>query len=107
MAAKIQNRIWLGNEKAIPRDLGLAVKGNVRRTSIAANIAITPPSLLGMDRRIAYAHRKYHSGLIWVGVTNGLAGIKFSGSVNRLGPRKATAPSRHKANVNPRISFQV
>jgi len=24
--------------------------------------AITPPNLLGMDRRIAYANRKYHSG---------------------------------------------
>jgi hypothetical protein len=24
--------------------------------------AITPPSLLGIDRRIAYANRKYHSG---------------------------------------------
>lgn len=26
--------------------------------------ATTPPSLLGMDRRIAYANRKYHSGLM-------------------------------------------
>lgn len=26
--------------------------------------ASTPPSLLGTDRRIAYANRKYHSGLI-------------------------------------------
>lgn len=26
--------------------------------------ARTPPSLLGIDRRIAYANRKYHSGLI-------------------------------------------
>jgi len=26
--------------------------------------AVTPPSLLGMDRRIAYIHRKYHSGLM-------------------------------------------
>jgi hypothetical protein len=24
--------------------------------------AITPPNLLGIDRRIAYAKRKYHSG---------------------------------------------
>ena len=24
--------------------------------------AITPPSLLGIDRKIAYSHRKYHSG---------------------------------------------
>jgi hypothetical protein len=29
---------------------------------------ITPPSLLGIDRRIAYASRKYHSG--WISNTN-------------------------------------
>lgn len=64
LATKIQNMIWLGREKEIPRDLGLAVNGRVRRTNIAENIAITPPSLLGMDRRMAYAQRKYHSGLM-------------------------------------------
>jgi hypothetical protein len=48
-------------------------------------MAITPPSLFGIDRRMAYSHRKYHSGLIWVGVTKGLARRKFSGSVNRFG----------------------
>lgn len=45
--------------------------------------AITPPSLLGIDRRIAYANRKYHSGWIWAGVTRGFAGIKLSGSPSR------------------------
>jgi hypothetical protein len=35
---------------------------------MAANIAITPPSLFGIERRIAYAHRKYHSGLMCIGV---------------------------------------
>jgi hypothetical protein len=53
--------------------------------SSAENIATTPPSLLGIDRRMAYSHRKYHSGLMWVGVTKGLARRKFSGSVNKLG----------------------
>jgi hypothetical protein len=52
---------------------------------MAKKSARTPPSLLGMDRRIAYSHRKYHSGLIWVGVTRGLARRKFSGSVNIFG----------------------
>lgn len=37
--------------------------------------ASTPPNLLGIDRRIAYANRKYHSGLIWGGVLRGLAGV--------------------------------
>jgi len=38
-----------------------------------------------MERKIAYTHKKYHSGLIWIGVTRGLASKKFSGSVNILG----------------------
>lgn len=37
--------------------------------------ARTPPNLLGIERRIAYANRKYHSGLIWGGVFSGLAGV--------------------------------
>ena len=38
--------------------------GNKYKIKMAENIAITPPNLLGIDRRIAYAHKKYHSGLI-------------------------------------------
>jgi hypothetical protein len=45
--------------------------------------AITPPNLLGIARKIAYAKRKYHSGWMWTGVTKGLAGIKLSGSPKR------------------------
>jgi len=60
-------------------------KGKVNRISNAKNNANTPPSLLGIDRRIAYSHKKYHSGLMCVGVTNGFASKKFSGSVNKLG----------------------
>ena len=41
--------------------LGL-VKGREIRIIKAPNIAITPPNLLGIDRRIAYNHKKYHSG---------------------------------------------
>lgn len=37
--------------------------------------ARTPPSLLGMERRIAYAKRKYHSGLMCGGVLSGFAGV--------------------------------
>lgn len=48
-------------------------------------IAITPPILLGIDRKIAYANKKYHSGWIWTGVTIGFAGKKFSGSPNSRG----------------------
>lgn len=35
--------------------------------------ARTPPSLFGIDRRIAYANRKYHSGWICGGVVRGFA----------------------------------
>ena len=36
--------------------------GGKKRIKIADKRAITPPSLLGIDRRIAYNHKKYHSG---------------------------------------------
>lgn len=44
---------------------------------------------------------------MWVGVTRGLAGIKFSGSVNRLGPKNAIEPKTAIARINPRTSFQI
>ena len=40
------------------------MKGSVNKINIAANSASTPPNLFGIDRRIAYTHRKYHSGLM-------------------------------------------
>jgi len=36
--------------------------GIIKRIAIDIARAITPPSLFGIDRRIAYANRKYHSG---------------------------------------------
>lgn len=45
----------------------------------------TPPNLFGIDRKIAYANKKYHSGWMCVGVTRGLAGVKFSGSIRICG----------------------
>lgn len=38
-----------------------------------ANNAITPINLFGIDRNIAYANKKYHSGWIMGGVTSGFA----------------------------------
>jgi len=52
---------------------------------IAISKAITPPSLLGIEQRIAYSQRKYHSGWMWLGVINGLASMKFSGSFKIFG----------------------
>jgi len=35
---------------------------NANKNKTAINKPITPPNLLGIERRIAYAKRKYHSG---------------------------------------------
>lgn len=40
------------------------VKGKVNKIKSAENIATTPPNLFGIERKIAYVHKKYHSGLI-------------------------------------------
>jgi len=79
--------------------------GRINRISRAANRAITPPSLFGIERRIAYTHRKYHSGLIWMGVTNGFAIRKFSGSVSRFGINKIMIINSDNLIVYPRASL--
>jgi hypothetical protein len=61
--------------------------------------------LFGIERKIAYTHRKYHSGLMWIGVTNGLANRKFSGSVKRLGINKTIVMKQKIAVMYPRMSF--
>ena len=40
------------------------MKGRVNGISNPPARARTPPNLFGIDRRIAYSQRKYHSGLI-------------------------------------------
>ena len=64
MDTKDQNIIWDRGYMLILFVLAINVSGRVNRISIAENMATTPPNLFGMDRRIAYAHKKYHSGLI-------------------------------------------
>jgi len=43
-----------------------------------ASKATTPPNFDGIERKIAYANKKYHSGWMWIGVANGLASLEFS-----------------------------
>lgn len=74
-ATSNQNRHWLIGRKVMLRCLEVWSKGMIIRIRIETTRARTPPSLLGMDRRMAYANRKYHSGLMWGGVLSGLAGI--------------------------------
>lgn len=81
------------------------VRGRINRIIRAKNRASTPPNLLGIDRRIAYSHRKYHSGLMCVGVTRGLASKKFSGSVSILGLNRMSVMKIVRMMVYPRKSL--
>ncbi len=73
----------------------------------AENIATTPPNLLGMERRMAYAHRKYHSGLMCGGEVIGSAGMKFSGSLRRFGADRVRRSNKRMARRNPNKSLKV
>ena len=53
----------------------------LNRIAIDMAREITPPRLLGIDRRIAYTNRKYESGRMCNSVTKGFAGVKLSGSL--------------------------
>jgi len=81
------------------------VSGKMNRISRAANKARTPPSLFGIERRMAYTHKKYHSGLMWTGVTRGLANRKFSGSVIILGVNSTIVMNNVSAIINPSASL--
>jgi hypothetical protein len=85
--------------------LDIDVNGRINKISRAKKSASTPPNLLGMDRKIAYSHRKYHSGLICVGVTKGFAKRKFSGSVNIFGLYIIISINKVKVNEYPKKSL--
>ena len=44
------------------RNFPLWVKGRIKRIAIDNTKDTTPPNLFGIDRKIAYANKKYHSG---------------------------------------------
>lgn len=77
----------------------------MNRIRIDANRARTPPSLLGIDRRMAYANRKYHSGLMCGGVTSGFAGVKFSGSPKRVGENRVRNSKMEVSSAAPKRSL--
>jgi len=79
--------------------------GKVKIIRIAITRANTPPSLLGIERRIAYANKKYHSGWMWIGVFRGLAGLKFSGSPILLGNNKTIKMKNNKNTIAPKLSL--
>jgi hypothetical protein len=49
--------------------------GKTSKINTAANNAKTPSNLLGIERKMAYAGKKYHSGTICSGVTIGFPGM--------------------------------
>lgn len=102
---KVQNIICSGGCNAEELNFRLKIIGRVNKINIAANIATTPPSLLGIERKIAYAQRKYHSGLIWRGVIIGFAGMKFSASPNMLGKNIEIYIKENNIIHPPKISF--
>ena len=79
----------------------------MNRIAIDITRAITPHSLFGIDRRIAYANRKYHSGWICTGVTSGFAGVKLSGSLRMYGSFSVRIVSAIMVIMNPTISLIV
>lgn len=66
---------WLIGRNAILRCFEVCREGIINKIKIDMNNAKTPPNLLGIDGRIAYANRKYHSGLMCGGVFKELAGV--------------------------------
>lgn len=105
-ATRNQNNNCESGRNVIERCLDLCRSGIRNRIRTEAAKASTPPNLLGMERRMAYANRKYHSGLIWGGVARGFAGVKFSGSPRRLGEKNARDSRGMNISVKPRISFK-
>lgn len=63
-ATRTQNRSWERGRKVSPCCFEMCSIGTIISTKMENNSARTPPSLLGIDRRMAYAKRKYHSGLM-------------------------------------------
>ena len=66
---------------------------------------ITLPSLFWIDRRIAYANGKCHSGWICTGVTSGFAGVKLCGSLKMYGCFRVYIARIIIMIANPRMSF--
>ena len=52
-ATRNQNRHWLMGRNIIPRCFDVWSRGMIARTRMESTRASTPPSLLGMDRKIA------------------------------------------------------
>ena len=75
LAIKNQYAIWDKGLNCILLIFEVCTNGRANNTNKDAAKANTPNNLSGILLNIAYANKKYHSGTIWAGVTNGSAGI--------------------------------
>lgn len=90
----------------LERNLFFIIKGRINKIIIEDNRAITPPNLLGIDRKMAYANKKYHSGWMCGGVIKILEGIKFSVSERIYGNLILNEIKIINDNIKPNISFK-
>lgn len=104
-ATRVQNRNCVRGRNVRLRCFDVWRIGTTISTKMEDSRARTPPSLLGIERRMAYANKKYHSGLMCGGVTKGLAGVKLSGSPRRLGENSANEARAIRSAVNPSRSL--
>lgn len=107
LAVRIQKSVWEIGRNIMLRWLDVCRSGMASRIRIDASSASTPPSLLGIDRRMAYAKRKYHSGLICGGVLSGLAGEKLSGSLSMSGENRVRRRRINSMSISPSASLIV
>lgn len=105
LEVRVQKRVCDRGRNVLPRCFEVCSMGTTIRIKIDMSRAKTPPSLLGIDRRMAYANKKYHSGLMWGGVTRGFAGVKFSGSPRRFGEKRAKSRRVSVSRVAPKRSL--
>ena len=68
---------------------------------------ITPPSIFGIDRRIACANTKCHFGWICTVATSGLGAVKLSGSLKVYGSFGVNTAWIIIMIANPKMSFTV
>jgi len=81
--------------------------GITNKIAIDITRAITTHSLFGIDPRIAYAHRKYHSGWMCTGVTRECAGVNLSWSLRIHSSFRVNIVSIMMVIANPKMSFTV
>lgn len=74
---------------------------------IEHSIASTPPSFDGIDRKMAYANKKYHSGRMWTGVVDVLDVLKFSTSPSVFGLIITICLIVRAITIRGRVSFTM